>query len=255
MIDNLLARVNALKLKGIATHWDECTNYKPEIAQLVRWEEDERASRSLARRLTAAHLGRFKPLSEFNWQWPTKCDRQSIEPLMQLSFMKEANNIIICGPNGVGKSTIACNIAYQAIMQGYTAVFVTASQLLGELSALDSDRALRQKLKYYAQPALLVIDEVGYLPFSNRAADILFQLISERYEKKSTIITTNKPFNEWSAVFPNAACVVSLVDRLIHHSEIISIEAESFRLKEAKEKMQEKKQASKKSTTKNKTST
>lgn len=253
MNDNLLARVHALKLNGIATHWDECKGYQMEIAQIVRWEEEERSQRSLARRLSAAHLGRFKPLSEFNWQWPTTCDRQSIEQLMQLSFMMEANNVIISGPNGVGKSTIACNIAYHAIMQGYTALFVTASGLLGELSALDSDRALRQKLKYYAQPALLVIDEVGYLPFGNRAADILFQLISERYEKKSTIITTNKPFNEWSTVFPNAACVVSLVDRLIHHSEIISIEAQSFRLKEAKEKAQQKKQASKKSIAKNNT--
>ena len=235
MIDHLLARVKALKLHGVAAHWDEL-DYKDDIAQLVIWEEEERTGRSLKRRLTSAHLGRFKPLNEFDWGWPTKCDRKTIENLMQLSFLKEATNIILSGPNGVGKSTIACNLVYQTILQGHTACFVTASQLLGELTSQDSDRALRNKLKYYAKPSLVCIDEVGYLPFSNRGADMLFQLISERYEKKSTLITTNKPFTEWNEVFPNAACVVSLIDRLVHHSEIINIEAESFRLKEAKER-------------------
>ncbi len=235
MTDHLLARVKALKLHGVAAHWNEL-NYKDDIAQLVIWEEEERARRSLNRRLTSAHLGRFKPLSEFDWNWPKKCDRKAIENLMQLSFLSDASNIILSGPNGVGKSTIACNLVYQTILQGHTARFVTASELLGELTSQDSDRALRTKLKHYAKPSLLVIDEVGYLPFSNRSADMLFQLISARYEKKSTLITTNKPFTEWNEVFPNAACVVSLIDRLVHHSEMITIEAESFRLKEAKER-------------------
>ena len=235
MTDYLLERVKALKLHGIAAHWGEL-DCKDDVAQLVIWEEEERQGRSLNRRLTSAHLGRFKSLSEFDWSWPARCDRKAIENLMELSFLKDATNIILSGPNGVGKSTIACNLVYQAILQGHTARFVTASQLLGELTSQDSDRALRYRLKHYAKPSLLVIDEVGYLPFSNRSADMLFQLISERYEKKSTLITTNKPFTEWNEVFTNAACVVSLIDRLIHHSEIINIEAESFRLKEAKEK-------------------
>ena len=235
MTDYLLARVKALKLHGVAAHWSEL-DHKDDIAQLVMWEEEERAGRSLNRRLTSAHLGRFKPLSEFDWSWPAKCDRKAIENLMQLSFLADATNIILSGPNGVGKSTIACNLVYQTILQGHTARFVTASELLGELSSQDSDRALHNKLKHYAKPSLLVIDEVGYLPFSNRNADMLFQLVSARYEKKSTLITTNKPFNEWNEVFPNAACVVSLIDRLVHHSEIINIEAASFRLKEAKER-------------------
>jgi len=235
MTDHLLARVHALKLNGIAAHWSEI-DYKDDIAQMIIWEEEERAQRSLNRRLISAHLERFKPLAEFDWSWPVKCDRKAIENLMQLNFLADATNIIISGPNGVGKSTIASNLVYQVVMHGYTAVFITASQLLGELTAQDSDRALRQKLKKYVQPTFLCIDEVGYLPFSTRAADMLFQLISERYEKKSTLITTNQPFTEWGSIFPSAACVVSLIDRLIHHSEIISIEAESFRLKEAKEK-------------------
>jgi len=246
MTDHLLTRVKALKLHGVAAHWNELT-YKEEVAQLVIWEEEERASRSLNRRLTSAHLGRFKPLSEFDWSWPKKCDRNVIENLMQLDFLQDATNIILSGPNGVGKSTIACNLVYQTILQGHTACFVTAAQLLSELASQDSDRALRYKLKAYAKPSLLVIDEVGYLPFSNRGADMLFQLISERYEKKSTLITTNKPFAQWNEVFPNAACVVSLIDRLVHHSEIINIEADSFRLKEAKERAVSKKSKATKS--------
>ena len=242
MITNpLFTRINALKLHGLIAHWDEI-EHKEILEKIATWEENERAQRSLTRRLTTANLGRFKPLSDFDWNWPTKCDRNTIEKLMHLDFLNDATNIILSGPNGVGKSMIACNLGYQAIMQGHTAIFITASKLLGDLAAQDSDRALRQKLKQYAQPTLLMIDEVGYLPFSSRAADILFQLISTRYEEKPTIITTNKAFNDWGEVFPSAACVVSLVDRLIHHSEIIGIEAESFRLKEAKEKAQGKKE-------------
>jgi DNA replication protein DnaC len=108
--------------------------------------------------------------------------------------------------------------------------------MLGELAALDSDSALRRRLRHYATPDILLIDEVGYLSYSNRHADLLFELISRRYEARSTIDTTNKPFSEWSEVFPNAACVVSLADRLVHRAEVISIEGESYRLKEARER-------------------
>jgi len=111
--------------------------------------------------------------------------------------------------------------------------------MLGELAALDSDSALRRRLRHYARPRLLVIDEVGYLSYSNRHADLLFELVSRRYEHSSTLITTNRPFGEWKDVFPNAACVVSLVDRLIHHAEILRLEGESYRLKEAQERAEQ----------------
>ncbi len=155
---------------------------------------------------------------------------------MQLEFIKESTNVIFCGPNGVGKSTIASNIAYEAVIGGFTVLFTTAGHMLNELASQDGASALRRKIKHYVQPQLLIIDEVGYLSYSNRHADLLFEIISGRYQEKSTLITTNKPFAEWGEIFPNASCVVSLIDRLVHHSEIISIEAESFRLKEAKEK-------------------
>ena len=239
--DPLMARVQALKLYGLLAHWDEVEN-ADWLEPLLRWEEQERAQRSLQRRLASARLGRFKPLADFDWNWPKHCDRETLQELMQLDFLQEAVNVIVVGPNGVGKSTLACNIAHQAVLQGHQVLFVSAGQMLNDLAAQDGDSALKRRLAHYARPKLLVIDEMGYLSYSNRHADLLFEVVSRRYEEKSTLVTTNRPFSEWDQVFPNAACVVSLVDRLIHRSEILSIEGESYRLKEAEERRQKRTQ-------------
>lgn len=234
-LESLRLRAKALQLHGLLAHWSDIATANW-VESLLQWEEEERARRSLERRLRDAHIGRFKPLCDFDWVWPKRCDRAAVEELISLDFLKDATNIVLAGPNGVGKSTLARNIAHQALVNGHTVLFTTAGQLLGELAALDSDSALRRRLRHYAAPTLLAIDEVGYLSYSNRHADLLFELISRRYESKSTLVTTNRPFAEWSEVFPNAACVVSLVDRLVHNAEIISIEGESYRLKEARER-------------------
>jgi len=233
--DPLLARAKALKLYGLMAHWEEIekTGW---ITSLIQWEEQERARRSLERRLGNAHLGRFRALADFDWHWPKRCDREAIEELMGLAFLQEAANAILVGPNGVGKSTIARNIAYQAVLAGHTVLCTSAGQMLNELAGADGDHALRHRLSVYARPRLLLIDEIGYLSYSNRHADLLFEIVSRRYQEKSTLVTTNRPFSEWGEVFPNAACVVSLVDRLVHNAEIIQIEGESYRLKEAKER-------------------
>ena len=158
---------------------------------------------------------------------------------MRLEFLDEAANVILVGPNGVGKSTIARNIAHQAVLKGHSVLFTSAGHMLNELAAQDGDSALKRHLARFSRPHLLVIDEVGYLSYSNRHADLLFEIVSRRYEEKSTLITTNRPFSEWGEVFPNASCVVSLVDRLVHRSEILSIEGGSYRLKEAKERQRQ----------------
>lgn len=235
---SLRERAAALRFYGVLAHWSEVAT-ADWLAPLVQWEEEERARRSLERRLTDAHIGRFKPLADFDWAWPKRCDRGSVEALMELNFIAEAANVVLVGNNGVGKSMLARNVAHQALIRGHTVRFTKAGELLGDLAALDSDAALRRRLRHYAAPDLLVIDEIGYLSYSNRHADLLFELVSRRYETKSTLVTTNKSFAEWSTVFPNAACVVSLVDRLVHHSEVIAIEGESYRLKEAKERSQQ----------------
>ena len=229
----------SLRLHGLLSHWSEVMAQPDQahwVAQMLAWEAHERSRRSLERRLREAHLGRFKPLADFDWAWPKHIDRSAVEELMTLAFLKAASNAVLVGPNGVGKTMCACNIGYQAVLAGHTAMFTTAGQLLSEMAALDSDSALRRKLRQYAAPDLLVIDEVGYLSFSNRAADLLFELISRRYQTKSTVVTTNKAFADWGEVFPNAACVVSLIDRLMHRAEVVRIDGDSYRAKEAEER-------------------
>ena len=228
-----------LRLHGLLEHWGEVMA-QPEqarwVAQLLAWEDSERSRRSLERRLREAHIGRFKPLAVFDWAWPKSIDRGAVEDLMTLEFVKDASNVVLVGPNGVGKTMCACNIGYQAVLAGHTALFTTAGQLLGELAALDSDSGLRRKLRHYAAPDVLLIDEVGYLSYSNRHADLLFELVSRRYQHKSTVVTTNRAFADWGEVFPNAACVVSLIDRLMHRAEVVRIDGQSYRAKEAGER-------------------
>lgn len=236
--DELKARAQSLKLYGLLAHWDEISD-QDWVVRLIEWEESERQARSLQRRLSHARLGHFKPLADFDWQWPKRCDRAALEELMRLGFLGEAGNAVLVGPNGVGKSTLARNIAHQAVIDGHTVLFTTASGMLNELAAQDGDSALRRRLKRYTHPELLVIDEIGYLSYGNRHADLLFEIVSRRYEEKSTVVTTNRPFAEWGEVFPNASCVVSLIDRLVHNAEIINIEGDSYRLKEARERSQQ----------------
>lgn len=242
-IEALKERSKALKLHGLIEHWDELS--EPDfdwITRLLTWEEVQRNYRSLERRLASAKLGRFKMLADIEWDWFTQCDRGAIEDLMKLNFLSNATNAVFVGPNGVAKTTIAKNIAHTAVLRGKKVLFTTAAKMLNELAAFDGDMALQRRLRFYSAPDLLCIDEVGYLSYSNRHADLLFEIINRRYESKSTIITTNRTFSEWGEVFPGAACVVSLIDRLVHHAEIVNLDADSYRLKEAKEQSEKRKQ-------------
>lgn len=210
---------------------------EPWLARVLDIEETERARRSLKRRLDHARLGAFKPIVDFDWSWPTKCDRGAIEELFALGFLTEAANVVLIGPNGLGKTMLLKNLAHQAILHGHSARFTLASDMLHDLAAQDSTVALARRLRRYTRSALLAIDEVGYLSYDARYADLLFEVITRRYElRRPVLLSTNKAFGEWNQVFPNAACVVALIDRLLHRAEIITLDGKSYRFKEAQER-------------------
>jgi DNA replication protein DnaC len=234
---SLKARATALGLWGVVAQWETLAT-EPWIETILDVEEQERSRRSLQRRAKAARLANFKPFSDFDWNWPKDINKKLIQRLFSLEFINEPANVIIIGPSGVGKTMLAKNLAHHAVISGYSSLFITASELLNELSACATTAQLHKKIKRFIRPQLLVIDELGYLATSNQHADLFFEVVNRRYQNKPIIITSNKPFAEWNQVFPNTSCVVPLLDRLVHAVEIVSIDAESFRLKDAKKRQE-----------------
>lgn len=237
--DERRAALRRLGLFGLLARWEEVRHLEW-LPSVIEYEQSERQRRSLQRRLHFARLGSFKPLCDFDWHWPKKIDRAAVEELTSLEFLSEPANVVLIGPNSTGKTTIAKNLAHLALLGGYTARFTTASAMLNDLAAQDSAAALNRRLRHYCRPALLVCDELGYLSYDARYADLLFEVVTRRYQHRSTIITTNKPFAEWNQVFPNAASVVTIIDRLVHKAEILTIDGDSYCLKEAKERAAQK---------------
>lgn len=203
------------------------------LETLVHAELEERGRRRLERRLRAARLGRFKPIADYEWDWPKQIHRPTVDRAFTLDFVDKAENVVLVANQGLGKTMISKNLVHQAVLAGHSALFTTASDLVLDLNSQDTSRGLERRLRAYTRPHVLAIDEIGYLSYDSHAADLLFQIISRRYEQRSVIITTNLAFKDWHTVFPNASCAVALVDRLTHHAEIIRIEGESYRHREA----------------------
>lgn len=243
-MSELKDKAKRLGFRTMVANWEQYEKQEW-LEPLLFAEEQERAQNSLTRRIAEARIGQFKPMSEFDWDWPTKIDREHVDELFTLDFLKEQANIVLISNNGLGKTMIAQNLAYKSLVSGKSTKFVKASQMLNELIECDGSISRRRRLQKYCRPKLLVIDEVGYMNYDNRFADLLYEVITGRYQNSSTIVTTNKSFKEWGEIFPNAACVVTLVDRLLHKAEQVRIEGESYRRKEAEERAAAKEKARK----------
>jgi DNA replication protein DnaC len=240
--NNLAAQLKQIGLCALPTQLDDfiarvtqarCSAHQI-LEELAKAEVSERSRRSLERRLRISGIKRFKPMADFDWSWPAKIERDVIERALTLDFLGATRNLILVGRNGLGKTMIAQNIAHAAVLAGHTVLFRSAAALLEELHR-QSPEGRRGKLRGYANVGLLCIDEVGYLSFDDKAADLLYEVVNRRYERKPVILTTNRPFKEWNEVFPNATCIVTLLDRLLHHADVTAIEGDSYRMRESEQ--------------------
>jgi DNA replication protein DnaC len=230
--------LNYLRLYYTAEHFEKIirdnshNNQATFLENLIRLEIVEKKSRSIQQRMRNAKLGRFEKMNQFDWNWPKEIDRDRIESMLNLEFLTNNRNIIFIGAQGLGKTMISKNIVCNAVNRGYKGVFSSASRIVADL--LHSGRKMEAAIKKYTSPDVLVIDELGYLSFEQKAADVLFEVISRRYENKPIILTTNLAFSEWPTIFPGAACVTALVDRLTHNADIIRVSGPSYRTKRTK---------------------
>jgi DNA replication protein DnaC len=241
-MNNLAAQLQQIGLRALPPNVDDFIaratkgRWSPHmlLEQLAQAEVEDRSRRSLERRLRVSGIKSFKPMVDYEWTWPRKVERDVIERALTLDFLHEARNLVLVGRNGLGKTMIAQNICYAAVLAGSSVLFRSAPALLEELHRQTME-GRRRKLHTYANAGLLCIDEVGYLSFDDKAADLLYEVINRRYERKSVIVTTNRPFKEWNEVFPNATCIATLLDRLLHHADVTVIEGDSYRVRESEQ--------------------
>lgn len=239
---SLSAQLQQIGLRALPTQLDDFiaratkARWSPHqiVEQMLEAEVQERARRSLERRLRLSGIKKFKSIADFEWSWPTKIERDIIERALTLDFLAEARNLILVGANGLGKTMIAQNICHAAVLAGHSVLFRSAAALLEELHR-QAPEGRRRKLRTYTNAGLLCIDEVGYLSADDKAADLLYEVINRRYERKPLIITTNRAFKEWNDVFPNATCIVTMLDRLLHHADVALIEGQSYRVRESEQ--------------------
>lgn len=210
--------------------------------KIATLEWREREAKNLKRRTRLATLGNFKPIDAFDWNHSKAIDRGLYEELHGLDFIEKGENVLLRGTSGLGKTMLAQNLGLAALTKGHTVLFTSLSWALADLLKQESIPAFERRLRRYLTPELLIIDEIGYVPCDGRSGDMLFNIVSRRHEKRSTVITTNLPFKQWGTVFPGAACVVALVDRFVQHCHVLDIEGESWRQKEPATPLKSRKQ-------------
>lgn len=239
--DELRRSLELLKLSFIRDHVEDFARQAGEeqwshvefLGRLVEGEAALHQERARQRRVTQAHFPVLKTFEQFDFTWPTKINRLAVQNLFRLKFIEDKANGILIGGAGLGKTHLAIALGWAACQAGPRVRFATAIDIINGLSAAQNAGRLAQELKTYTRPELLLIDELGYLPIDKRGADLLFQVISQRYERGSIVLTTNKTYKHWPSIFNNDSTLTSaILDRVLHHAETIVIEGNSYRMKD-----------------------
>ena len=230
-----------LKLSFMAQHYAELATQAAQkmwphvdsLARLLEGEANLRQDRATKSRIRLARFPVIKTLEQFRWDWPTRINRLQVQHHFHLEFIKAKANLLFLGGVGLGKTHLATAWGYAACLQGYSVLFASAIDVINTLVAAKNAGRLKAELKKYTKPALLILDELGYLPIDKVGADLLFQVISLRYEQGAIVITSNRAFKDWPKIFNNdSTLTAAILDRLLHHAETIIIEGKSFRMKD-----------------------
>ena len=237
----LREQLTALKLLYVQEHYGALATeaahqqwtHVDYLARLLEGEALRRQELAVARRLAAARFPALKTLDQFDWNWPKKINRPQVQNLFRLAFLPEQGNVILMGGVGLGKTHLSIALGHAACLAGHSVLFTTAVDIINTLSAAQAACRLKAELKRFLAARILIIDEVGYLPIDKVGADLLFQVISQRYEKGSIVLTTNQPYKHWAKIFNNDSTLTSAVlDRLLHHADTLVIEGKSYRMKD-----------------------
>ena len=237
----LAEQLAALKLVAVAEQYAALASEAAQkqwphvdyLARLIDGEAQRRHQLASQRRLAAARFPCVKTLDQFDWNWPKKINRTQVQNLFRLAFLKDQTNVIFLGGVGLGKTHLVTALAYEACLRGHSVLFTPAVAIINTLTAAQTTGRLKTELKRYLKPAILAIDELGYLPIDKTGADLLFQVISQRYEQGSILLTTNQPYKYWAKIFNNDSTLTSAVlDRLLHHAETVVLEGKSYRMKD-----------------------
>lgn len=235
------AQLRYLKLAYLNRHHEELTadaakqrwSHAQFLRRIVEAEAQDRQQHALLRRIKAARFPVKKTVDQFQWDWPKQINEAQVRHLFELRFIEERTNAVFCGGVGLGKTHLSIALGYAACQAGHAVLFTTAVDAINTLLAAQAAHRLDSELKKYLAPALLVLDEVGYLPLDKAGADLLFQIISQRYERGSIIVTTNKAYKHWPAIFNNDAGITSaILDRLLHRAHTVVVEGKSYRMKD-----------------------
>jgi DNA replication protein DnaC len=210
-------------------HW----THAEYLQRLLEGEVAARQQRALERRIALARFPVKKTLDQYRWDWPKKINEQQVRHLFRMGFVESKTNVIFVGSVGLGKSHLASALGYAACQAGHSVLFTTAVDAVNNLVAAQATHKLKAEMARYVSPALLVLDELGYIPMDKVGADLLFQVISQRYERGSIVLTTNKAYKQWPSIFNNDAGITSaILDRLLHQAETVVIEGKSYRMKD-----------------------